>query len=94
MGVAEGDSSGDADGLDNEEGTDTVPTLGLIVTDGVGDGFGVAVETSIGEGEGVSVGLGDWAKVRAATKNALRPNVAMRTCFRMIGSVACWMREG
>ena len=95
MGVADGDSSGDTDGLDNEEGTDTVPTpLGLIVTEGVGDGFGVAVETSIGKGDGVSVGLGDWAKVSAVIKNALRPKTAITNGFRMVKSVAYWMREG
>ena len=95
IGVADGDSVGDASGVDNDDGTETVPTsLGLIVTEGVGDGFGVAVETSIGEGVGVSDGLGTWAKVSAASKNALRPKTAMKTCFRMIGSVAYKMRKG
>ncbi len=80
-----------ADGLDNVEGTETVPTsLGLSVTEGDGDGEGVAVETSVGKG--VSEGLGAWAKVSAAIKNALRPKTAMKNCFRMLGSVACWMR--
>ena len=85
-----GDSPGDGGGLDNDEGTDTVPTsLGLKLTEGVGDGFGVAVETSIGEGDGVSDGLGTCPKVSAASKNALKPKTAIKTCFRMIGSVAC-----
>ena len=89
MGVAEGVSPGEADGLDKDDGTATVPTsLGLKATEGVGDGFGVAVETSIGKGDGVSVGLGGWAKVSAARTNALKPKTAITNGFRMIGSVA------
>ena len=84
MGVADGDSSGDADGLVKEEGTDTVPTsLGLIPTEGVGDGFGVAVETSIGAGDGVSVGLGGCPKATSAISDVVRANP--RRLFRIRG---------
>jgi len=93
MGVADGASPGDGVGLNNDDGTETVPTsLGLMVTEGVGDGLGVAVETKVAGGGGVSEGLGDWAKVSAAIKNAVRPKTAIRNCFRMLGSVACGMR--
>ena len=80
MGVADGDSSGDGVGLDNVEGTETVPTsLGL--TDG--DGVGVAVETSIGAGDGVSVGLGVCPNATNAIRDVSRANP--RRLFRIRG---------
>jgi hypothetical protein len=80
IGVAEGDSIGDATGLDKVEGTETVPTL-LGVGDG--DGVGVAVETSIGAGDGVSVGTGVCPKATSAISDAVRANP--RRLFRMRG---------
>jgi hypothetical protein len=93
IGVADGDSLGDTAGVDNVEGTDTVPTsFGL--TDGVGDGDGVAVETStggvvavslgVGVDVGESVGVGGCANNNAATKNAARLTPPTANCsFRM-----------
>ena len=93
IGVADGDSLGDTAGVDNVEGTDTVPTsFGL--TDGMGEGEGVAVETSTGGVVGVSVGVGvemgvsvavgGCANNKAAVKNAAKPSPPTTNCsFRM-----------
>jgi hypothetical protein len=78
MGVADGDSSGDGDGVDNVDGADTVPTLF-----GLTDGVGVAVETSIGAGDGVSVGLGVCPKATSAIRDVSRANP--RRLFRIRG---------
>jgi hypothetical protein len=94
IGVAEGDGEipGDAPKVD---GTDTVPaSIGDIVTDGVGLGEGVAVETStggvvavslgVGVDVGESVGVGGCANNNAATKNAARLTPPTANCsFRM-----------
>ena len=78
MGVADGDSSGDGAGVDNVDGTDTVPTLF-----GLTDGVGVAVETSIGAGDGVPVGLGVCPKATSAIRDVSRANP--RRLFRIRG---------
>jgi len=84
MGVADGDSPGDGAGVDNDEGTETVPTsLGVTPIDGVGDGFGVAVETSIGDGDGFSVGLGVCPNATSAINDVVRANP--KRLFRIRG---------
>jgi hypothetical protein len=83
---------GDAPKVD---GTDTVPaSIGDIVTDGVGLGDGVAVETStggvvgvslgVGVDAGVSVGVGACPNNKATAKNAAKPSPLTTNCsFRI-----------
>jgi hypothetical protein len=69
-----------------------------MVTEGVGDGDGVAVDTSIGDGDGVSVGLVSWPKATRAINDVVRANP--KRLFRMrlrrlkfrCGKVEAWIQ--
>jgi hypothetical protein len=93
IGVAEGDGE-PFSGVDNVEGTDTVPTsFGVMVgvTAAVGVGVGVAVEirtgadVDVGDGEGVglSLGLGGCPNAIKAIKNAVKANPPANRFFRI-----------
>ena len=76
-------------------------SIGLIVTEGVGEGVevgvgvGVKVETNIGVGIGVSVGVGLCPNASSETRNAVKVNPAAREFFRVTKwGVGYWMRPG
>ena len=72
------ETDGDGTGVPKLDGTETVPaSFGPML----GEGVGVAVETSIGVGMGVSDGLGGCPKATNASRDALRINP--RKLFRM-----------